>query len=254
MPERLRALILEDEWAARNFLVELVENSELAHVGAAAADVETASAALRGTPTPFDVAFVDVHLVGDPSSEVAGLHWIAEVVRSANPPRIIITTASKEHAIRAFELGATDYLLKPFTLERVKNALGRVTALGRRAPDPAPPRLAARSGRAIVFLRRDEAVAFEADGRLCFVHTGAGRYDIDLSLTALEAVLGDGWLRPHRGWLVALGAVRRIERDGGETTLIVGEEELAVPVARERATAVRDRLLAHSVGLRRDDG
>lgn len=82
-----------------------------------------------------------------------------------------------------------------------------------------------------------------------FVHSAEGRLDVDLSLTALEAVLGPTYLRVHRSWLVSLAAVRGIARDDGEMSLLVGGS-LTVPVARERAAQVKARLLSRTVGLR----
>jgi DNA-binding LytR/AlgR family response regulator len=251
---RVRALVLEDEWPARSFLVQLHEASGLAEVVAAVPSTTLASSALSSSPVPIDVAFVDVNLAGEPAEGPVsgGLSWIDGLRKVAQAPQVVVTTASKEHALEAFELGAVDYLLKPFTLERVKASLERVRAKhGAGAPPAAPRRLriAARKGRGIVFLERNEVWAFEAEGRLCFVHSAAGRLDVDLSLTSLEAVLGGTFLRVHRNWLVALDQVVAIER----VAVGDGQAALTVPVARDRAVDVRERLLASAVGLRRDD-
>ncbi|MBX3227267.1 MAG: response regulator transcription factor [Labilithrix sp.] len=262
MPEpehrALRALVLEDEWPARNYLVQLIERSGLGHVVAAVPSTVLATEALGSSPQLIDVAFVDVHLAGARSPERAGLSWIEETVRARGEraPRFVLSTARDDHAMKAFELGVVDYLLKPFTEARVKRALERLAA-SPRAPEPsADVRIAARDGRAIVFLRREEAFAFEADGRLCYVHSSRGRLDVDLSLTSLESVLGAGYLRVHRSWLVSLDHVRSIERDGDAATLLVGHADppIRVNVARDRTGAVRERLLSRAVGLRGDRG
>jgi len=254
----LRALILEDERHTRSHLVELVEGTGAAHVVAAVPTPDLASAALDG-PDSVDVAFVDVHLIGASGTETAGLAWIEATKRREDAPQIVVTTASREHAIRAFELGATDYLLKPFVASRVAESLERIRARVSRPLLPparrAPARIVARKGRGLVFLEPGEAWAFEAEGRLCHVHVAEGRFDVDLSLSALEAVLGDAFLRVHRNWLVSLAHVRQLERDGGDAFLVLGSERtLRVTVARDRAAAVRSRLLDASIGLRRDDG
>lgn len=259
---KLRVLVLEDEWPARNFLVQLLEASGLAEVVAAVPSTSLATSALAQNPGAVDVAFVDVNLVGEPfdgdTASAGGLRWVEGLRSLASAPHVVITTASREHALRAFELGVIDYLLKPFTLERVRAALERLKARTPARPEPArrPPRIAARKGKSIVFLETRDVWAFEAEGRLCFVHAAVGRLDIDLSLTSLEAVLGGAFLRVHRNWLVAVDEVRGIVRDGGETTLTVGHAStpLSVPVARDRAAEVRERLLDSAVGLRRDDG
>lgn len=254
----MRALVLEDERHARSYLVELIEATGLAHVNAAVATVALANAAL--IDDQVDVAFVDVRLVGTAAMDTAGLAWIEEIRRLASPPQIIVTTASSEHAVTAFELGAVDYLLKPFLQKRVAESLERARSR-HRLPNLGVrrlrPRVVARKGRGLVFLEPDEAWAFEAEGRLCYVHSAEGRFDVDLSLAALEAVLGESFLRVHRNWLVSLSHVREFDRADGLPTLLLGESAtrrtLRVQVARERTTLVRERLLDSTVGLRRDE-
>jgi DNA-binding LytR/AlgR family response regulator len=249
----LQALVLEDERAARSYLVELVEATRLARVFAAVPSIDLALRALADTSV--DVAFVDVHLVGPRGGPEAGLEFIEAAKSLGTVGRFVITTASRDHAIAAFELGAVDYLTKPFSLSRVRESLERVRqARGVTSDDPAPEgrgegRVVARKGKALVFLQPGEAWAFEAEDRLTFVHSAEGRLDVDLSLTALEAVLGPTYLRVHRSWLVSLAAVRGIARDDGEMSLLVGGS-LTVPVARERAAQVKARLLSRTVGLR----
>jgi DNA-binding LytR/AlgR family response regulator len=263
MAERLNVLVLEDEWPARNYLVQLIEQSGGGHVVAAVPSSSLATDALVTSPEPIDVAFVDVNLVGAAEPATAGLQWIEHVLQAVqrNPAtqdiRFVLTTATDAHAMRAYELGVVDYLLKPFTESRVRSTLERVsrTRPRSRAPSVEPAaRVVARDGRAIVFLRREEAFAFEADGRLCFVHSPRGRLDVDLSLTSLESVLGEHFLRVHRNWLVSLEHVISMERDGGEAVLLVGpvSSPLRIQVARDRAALVRERLLSRAVGLRRD--
>ena len=264
MPESLGVLVLEDEWPARNYLVQLVERSKLAHVVAAVSSPALASEALAASPTAVDVAFVDIHLAGERPPTRAGLTWIESLHegspvagRSVAPPRIVLTTASSEHAMRAFELGVVDYLLKPFTERRVRASLERIVA-STQAPAPArsvaDTRIAARNGRAIVFLAVADAFAFEAEGRLCYVHTAQGRLDVDLSLNSLEAMLAPCYLRVHRNWLVSTTSVRSMERVDGEAVLLVGPNDppLRIHVARDRAANVRERLLTNAIGLRQD--
>jgi len=266
MPESLGVLVLEDEWPARNYLVQLVERSKLAHVVAAVSSPALASEALAASPTSVDLAFVDIHLAGERHPARAGLTWIESLHqgspvagRNVTPPRIVLTTASSEHAMRAFELGVVDYLLKPFTERRVRASLERIVASTHapaqaRARSAGDTRIAARNGRAIVFLAVSDAFAFEAEGRLCYVHTAQGRLDVDLSLNSLEAMLAPSFLRVHRNWLVSTTSVRSMERVDGEAVLLVGSNAppLRIHVARDRAANVRERLLTNAIGLRQD--
>src|SRR5262249_57948322 len=107
---------------------------------------------------------------------------------------------------------------------------------------------------ALVFLRLDEVWAFESAERLAYVHTVRGRFEIDLSLSAVEASIGRTLLRVHRSWLVNIDHVKELEGRGSETILMVGGTDdngyLRVPVSRERAQPVRDALLASTTGIR----
>ncbi|MGH7326765.1 MAG: LytTR family DNA-binding domain-containing protein, partial [Polyangiaceae bacterium] len=120
-----------------------------------------------------------------------------------------------------------------------------------------PPRIVARRKRSLVFLEPAEIWAFEAADRLTCVHTVHGTFDLDLSLAAVESSFGRTFLRVHRNWLVNAQHIKELERDGHETHLFVGagvgEDARGVraPVARERAAAVREMLLANVTGIRR---
>ncbi len=259
----LRALVLEDEWPARNYLVELLEGTGQAKVVGAIASVEEARAVLAAKAgVTVDVVFVDVQLM--PDGEGAGLDFVRELSRDPDAPLFVLATAFKEHAIEAFELGVADYLLKPFTEERVAACLARLEA--RRArPDsqhpPQPLKIVARRGRGLVFLDPSEVWAFEAAERLTSVHTAHGTFDVDLSLSAIESSLGRSFARVHRNWLVNAQHIKRFDRDGSETTIFVGvtlgadeggpSNGLTVPVARERAQGVREMLLSNAMGVRR---
>lgn len=250
---RLRALVLEDEWGARSYLVELLLETASVDVVAAVATCEQATQAIAAG---VDVAFVDVNLAGEMQDD-AGLRWIRELGASA--PSVVLTTASDRHGIEAYALGVRDYLLKPFTAARVAQCVERLVerAPSSRAiaasPTSGVQRVAARQGQRVVFVRLDELWAFEASSRLTYAHTAKGRFDVDLSLSALEASLGPSLLRVHRSWLVQSAHVAGLDRDGGEMVLRVGDPDrpIVVPVARDRAGFVRDALLSESVGLRR---
>jgi two-component system, LytTR family, response regulator LytT len=261
-PVRLRALVVEDEWPARNYLVELLEGSGLAEVVGAVGTADEARQALTAPDrVQLDVVFLDVQLA---AGEREGLEIVRSLAAGAGPassrgrePLVVLATASREHALEAFELGVLDYLLKPFSEERVEHCLRRITE---RRPLPAqataaPQRIVARRKKSLVFLDADEVWAFEASHRLTFVHTPHGIFDLDLSLSAIEASFGRKLTRVHRSWLVNPTFVKELERDGSDTRLLVGsavgQPGVHVPVARERAQELKDLLLANATGLRR---
>jgi DNA-binding LytR/AlgR family response regulator len=259
--QRLRVLVVEDEWPARNYLVELLEGSGLAEVVGAVGTADEARQALTSPDrVHLDVVFLDVQLAANEREGLEIVRSLANEVggaRGGSGPLVVLATASREHALEAFELGVLDYLLKPFSEERVEQCLRRIVER-RPAPTAAsttPQRIVARRKKSLVFLDADEVWAFEASHRLTFVHTPHGTFDLDLSLSAIESSFGRKLTRVHRSWLVNPIFVKELEREGSDTRLLVGaavgQPGVHVPVARERAQELKDLLLANATGLRR---
>src|SRR5712664_4486478 len=117
-------------------------------------------------------------------------------------------------------------------------------------------RVVARRKKNLVFLDPEKIWAFEAAERLTFVHSPEGRFAIDLSLAAIEALLGRPLFRVHRNWLVNLTYVKELERVIGGAALTVGSDlalegrSIRAPVSQNRARAVRKVLLMNAAGLR----
>lgn len=193
------------------------------------------------------MAFVDIHLVHE--GDTAGLDLVRSLVGAPGAPLFVLATALPEHALAAFDLGVADYLLKPMGEERVAACLDRLAARVGPASSPQAQRVVGRGRKGLVLLDLDEVLAFEAAGRLGFVHSVRGRFGVDLSLSALEASLGEGFLRVHRQWLVHLRHVRALESEGGESSVLVGAS-LRVPVSRSRRVEVREALVQGATGLR----
>jgi DNA-binding LytR/AlgR family response regulator len=249
----LKALVLEDEWPTRNYLVKLIEGTQRAEVIGAVATLDEAREALAGSQA--DVVFVDVQLAATGDSRT-GLDLIRSMAGELSAPMFVLATASSQHSLEAFDLGVVDYILKPFTEERVEQCLRRL--LERRAPrPPGVRRVVARRKKSLVFLDPAMIWAFEAADRLTYVHAPEGKFDIDLSLAAIEASFGRALFRVHRNWLVNLAYVKELERDIGGATVIVGNDlqpeghSIRAPVSQDRAKALRDVLLENATGLRR---
>jgi DNA-binding LytR/AlgR family response regulator len=119
----------------------------------------------------------------------------------------------------------------------------------RRVPEPALRRVVARKGKSMVFLRMEEVLTFEAAGRLVSVHSARGKFDMDSSLSVLDAQLAGHMLRVHRNWLVNVERILEFVRDGADTYVTVGLDgphappSLVVPVTRERVAEIREALL-----------
>jgi two-component system, LytTR family, response regulator LytT len=258
--EKLRVLILEDEWVARDFLSEIVQGCGSATVVGAVGGYADAVAFLEGAAAdaPIDVVFVDINLIGSPAS---GLDLIRRYQNAPGGPAFVLATALDAHALEAYSLGVVDYILKPFHRQRVAQCLEklRVTRQAVRSVlDKAVPRserIAARNNRNIIFLLLDEVWAIEAREGLCLVHCERGEFDVDLSLDTVARSLGRSLFRVHRNWLVNESHVLELEREDGDVALWVGNRaagtaRLRIPVARDRSAAVRLRLIDGSVGIR----
>ncbi|HEY2028887.1 MAG TPA: LytTR family DNA-binding domain-containing protein [Myxococcales bacterium] len=249
----LKALVLEDEWPTRNYLVKLIEGTGRAQAVGAVGTLDEAREALAGSTV--DVVFVDVQLAATGDSRT-GLDLIRAMAAEPGAPMFVLATASSQHGLEAFDLGVVDYILKPYTEERLDQCVRRL--LERRAPRAQTvSRVVARRKKSLVFLDASSIWAFEAADRLTFVHAAEGKFDIDLSLAAIEASFGRALFRVHRNWLVNLAYVKELERDLGGATVTVGSDlgddgkGIHVPVSQDRAKPLRDALLSNTTGLRR---
>ena len=161
---KLRVVVLEDEWVARNFLVEMLEATGLASVvGALGTFDDTVAFIETASPSSIDVVFVDINLVG---SSHNGLELIRRFVAQSGAPAFVLATAMREHAVEAFEIGVVDYVLKPFDRRRIAKCLEKLLAARQNAVTvneaTRPLRIIARKKRNLVFLTLDEVWALRA--------------------------------------------------------------------------------------------
>lgn len=215
MTEAITAVVVEDEPQARLNLQEYLGGVDWIRVVAEARDGREALEVVERLRP--DLLFLDVQL-----PELDGL---AVLHRLSHVPEVIFTTAYDQHAVAAFELGAVDYLVKPFGRERFLATLER--ARRRLAPgEPGPPsvermrsalappleRLFARKGDRIVPVPVREVSHVEASGDYARVHAASGKYLLHVSLAELEERLDpDRFVRVHRSHLVNLEAIAHME-------------------------------------------
>jgi DNA-binding LytR/AlgR family response regulator len=249
-PTALRAFLVEDAAHNPSRLSQVLDASADVDIVGRVACFDRAEQALRGVEV--DVAFVDVEAPG--TSSDAGLDFVRTLSRWSQAPLLVLSTPVREHVVEAIDLGAADCLLKPCTEKRVERCLTRVRRL--RHGDFAVPRFVARRGRDLAFFHLNEVWAVEATGRLAYLHTAYGKFDLDVSLSAIEASAGGDLTRVHRSWLINAAHVRGLVREDSEMKLFVGagvgpeQPCVAVPVARERARGVRQILLSSAIGFR----
>ena len=244
MTRKLHVYLVEDEPAARAELRFLVERAEGVEVVGEAGDADSASEEVLDLEP--DVCFVDIQIPGG-----GGLELAARLKAALPHLHVVFATAFAEHAVQAFELEATDYVLKPFAEERVHGALERVRARvaeeqARRAAAQPLERLAVERARRTYVIDLEDALFFGTDGGLVFVQTRGGkRFGCNATLTELEDQLDPRkFFRCHREYIVNLTRVREIIPQAAGTYRLVLDDEAKreVPVARTRVHGLRERL------------
>jgi two-component system LytT family response regulator len=201
------AVLVDDERLARRELQTLLAaHPEVAVVGEA--DSVEGAADLINREQP-DVVFLDIQLVGETGFDLLALLEV--------DPAIIFVTAYDQHAIRAFEVNALDYLLKPVTPERLAAAMGKL-AVPRPAAVPGAPleygdRLFLRLDDRMAFLRVDDIKYVTAAADYSYVHVSEGkRRLVHKPLKEWEARLpANYFLRIHRSTVVNMEYVERLE-------------------------------------------
>jgi two-component system LytT family response regulator len=222
-PMKLRALIVDDEPLARERLRDLLSADPEVEVVGECGDGREAVTAIRAQVP--DLVFLDVQM-----PELDGFGVVQEV-GAARMPVTVFVTAFDQYALKAFEVHALDYLLKPYDRERFESTLGRVKAhLGQRldagmrerllallgdAKPAAPPpleRIPVKSGGSVYFLRAEEIDWVEAAGNYSRLHTGKRAHLLRETMTALEAKLDPKrFVRIHRSTIINIERVRELQ-------------------------------------------
>jgi len=231
LPE-IRIVIVDDEKPARTELRQLLSLHPQARVIGEAADVETALA-LTAEHQP-DVILLDIQLAGE-----SGFDFLERVPSSS--PHVVFVTAHDQHAVRAFECAALDYLLKPVRPERLAESLARLNR-----PKPAlPPK-----SDDLVFLRGTPVPRFvpwrtiqhiEAEGNYTRVHLDDGTSCVMLRTVKEWLALAPAgmFLRIHRKVVVRRSAIREIRALGGKRYEIRLQGGLTLPVSRMHFAEIR---------------
>jgi len=247
----IRCLIVDDEAPARDELRFLLDDVDGVQVVGAAATAEEAEMLLGAVS--YDVVFLDIRMPG-----CGGLELAERLIDQQPRPDIVFTTAYPDHAVRAFELSAVDYLLKPFDADRLSRALERVAerrsethvrsaalVAPSRADEPPPPvRLPIRKGDTTVFLVEEDLIAASAARGYCYLTLRSERVLASYNLAELEDRLSQRFFRAHRSHLVNLHRVAELRSDyRGALVLIMDDESSTViPVSRRVGPELRKKL------------
>jgi len=216
---KIRALIVDDEALARQrvrFLLD--EEADVEVIGECKDGFDAVEQIEISRP---DLVFLDVQMPDMDGFEV--LRRIPQAVL----PVVIFTTAHDEHALRAFEVSALDYLLKPFKPARFKEAVQRVRARLEKnaaapqlkellaqlhAPGAGEGRILVRSSDRILFVKPAEIDRVEAAGNYVVLHSGKEQHILRETISAMEARLAPaGFMRISRSVIVNLGCIREVQ-------------------------------------------
>jgi DNA-binding LytR/AlgR family response regulator len=248
----IRTLIVDDEPIARQILRdELGGFSDVDVVGEAENGAE--ALAKIGQLTP-DLVLLDLQMPG-----LGGFDVIRRLPEDALPI-IIIVTAYDQHAIRAFEAGALDYLLKPVSQERLEKALDRARALHGRPREVAeslerlseatgPPgaaktrKVVGRAGEEYFLLNIEDVLAFQAERELVWIVTARRRYLATQALRHIDSRLrGTLFQRVHRNALVNVNHVRKMSPLSSQRWLLTLSKGQEFTVSKRQAHHVRQML------------
>jgi len=248
----MRTLIVDDEPIARKILrEELGCVSDVAVVGEAENGEEALRKIAKLAP---DLVLLDLEMPG-----LGGFDVIQRLPPNALPV-VIIVTAYDEHAIRAFEAGALDYLLKPISQERLEKALERARRLKGRPREMAESlgrlseitdesskgkarKVVGRVGEEYFLLNLDDILAFQAERELVWIVTARQRYLATQSLSHIDGRLsGTDFQRIHRNALVNVNHVRRMSPLSSQRWLLTLSNGQEFIVSKRQAHNVRQML------------
>jgi two-component system LytT family response regulator len=250
---RITAVIVDDEKPARDRIRALLgAETDIAIVGEYGDSVQAAHAVHREPP---DLLFLDIQM-----PQMDGLALLRDM-QARSGMHVIFVTAFAEHALTAFDLAASDYLLKPFDPDRFAEAVDRVRAAirqeraavdniaareiihGAAAMRPAyPDHIPVRSGQDVVLIRTDAIDWIEAMGNYARIHVGAATHMLRESMHKLEASLDPSkFARVHRSTIVNVDRIRRMRPMYHGEFEIVLADGTTVMMSRSYKDRMRER-------------
>jgi len=229
----LKALVVDDEAPARSELRYLLDDAGGVEVVGEASNASEALQLIKAIP--YDVVFLDIDMPG-----LSGVDLAETLTGLERPPAIVFVTAHSEHAVKAFEVAATDYLVKPVEVERLRTAIERLVPASETTTriERIPVEKAGKK----LLLQVEDIFYIMAKDDYAYLHTDGERYLSTISLAQLERRLEpSGFWRVHRRYLVNLAKVREVVPMYGGTLLLTLTDAAAtqVPVSRRRVPSLK---------------
>jgi two-component system LytT family response regulator len=246
----IRVVIADDEPLAREGLRDFLAEESDVQLVAEACDGNEALAVIDATQP--DLVLLDVQMPG-----MSGIDVVTQL--AARPPAIVFVTAHDAHAVRAFELHAVDYLLKPVRRARFREAMERArqrlsaseqstdrlaAAIGEIDRGEGPiTRFVVKSEGRIRFVRAEDVRYIEAAANYVVLHTASDRHMVRETMRSLTDQLDPArFLRIHRSYFVNVDAVREIQHLVKGDLTVVLRGGTALPLSRTYRTGLENRL------------
>lgn len=246
----IRTVIIEDETPAREILKHYLKDFPEIEIIAECADGFSGLKTISALKP--ELVFLDIQM-----PRLTGFELIEVMTEK---PVIIFTTAYDQYAIRAFEMNAVDYLLKPFPKERLRNAVIKAQEKIGRSPEedsvpqkellekmPASPspigRIVVRKGNAINIITVDQLKYIEAQDDYVMIYHTAGKALKQQSMKYFEESLPpNDFVRVHRGFIVKVSEIKRIEPYGKDNHVAVLNSGEKLPVSRSGYKHLKEEL------------
>lgn len=232
----LKALVVDDEAPARSELRFLLGEAGGVEVVGEASSASEALQLIRALP--YDVLFLDIDMPG-----LTGMQLAVALAELDKPPSIVFVTAHSEHAVKAFEVAAADYLVKPVEVARLRQAIERLqpAEAGAARIERVPVEKAGKK----LLLAVEDIFYVMAKDDYSYLYTEGERYLSTLSLATLEVRLEPrGFFRVHRRFVVNLSQISEVVPMYGGTLVLTLKDKAAsqVPVSRRRVPALKRAL------------
>jgi two-component system LytT family response regulator len=239
-----RALIVDDEREARRRLVRLLSRHDEIEITGEAVDGPSAVDSIQNLEP--DLVFLDIEMPG-----LDGF-GVLDSLAQDRWPIIIFATAYDQYAVRAFEVHALDYLLKPIRPDRLAACLTRLRTIeasaqrtrleNARRDNRSLDRLMARSGSKLVVVNVKDVIAFESEDRLVFARTAHGKFVLNITMKELEHRLdAEAFCRVHKQAIVQLSHARELNSLAGGHYLLKLSDGSDVQIGRNYSTNFRAR-------------
>lgn len=250
----MKAIIIEDEKLILEDLKEIINESS--------SEIEVVETFRNGLDpivylqdNDIDVMFVDINI-----PLLDGLSLAKTINKFKIKPYIIFITAYEEYAAKAFEIEAFDYVLKPYTRERIQGIVQKIEKLGKNKNDNTEQeienddnlknkkntssKITIKDKNAIIVLARDEIIYLEANEKATHIYTLVEKHEINHNIAEIESQLPqDKFYRCHKSYVVNLDKIKSIESNGISSYKVkLKDIESEVPVARRKIKELKSLL------------